>query len=289
MTSEYVFVYNELCATASRIEGCAFVGHGRTVSMDYQLVAQDGTCIMLPTVPGRGINIVGDVYKCTPYAVNMIRNAIEQRQYHLECRKGLSSNVFPKMQAKKLVVKLDNRTINAIVYYRSDDARLTGLPMIPSGEWNAKINQPLFGPPRVLPMHDCDFEFECHQCNRVIGHDDAIDVDGNPFCIACASDLDDAVAQAGQVHSDEETDDEDDSELEGDPVFTLNDNKIFVTTDFGESYGPFDTVMEAIGAIQEEMCGVLSDVRTLTVGFRLVRDGLSETAQDELEAGTIPF
>ncbi len=289
MTSEYVFVYDHLRHFAlDNIEGCALVGTGRTVSMDYQLVAQDGTCIMLPTVPGRGLNIVGDVYKCTAFAVSAIRQNIEQKQYGLECRKGLRSNHFPQIQSKKLVVKLDNRTINAIVYYRSDDARLTGLPTIPSGEWNPKTNQPVFGPPRVLPMHDCDFEFECHHCNRVIGHDDAIDVDGNPFCIACASDLDDAVAMTGRVHDDDEGGDEDD-ELSGEPVFTLNDNKIFVTTDFGESYGPFDTIMEAIGSVQEEMGAVLSDVRTLTIGFRLVRDGLSEDAKDELEAGTIPF
>jgi len=184
------------------------------------------------------------------------------------------------MAAKKVVVRLDNRTVHAIVNYRTDDARLSGLPVITTGEWDARLNKPSLTPSKVTRMHDTDFEFECEQCNRVISHDDAIDVDGRAFCPSCATDLEDS----GES---DEHDDEDD--LGDDPSFTLNDNKIFVTTDFGESYGPFDTIMEAIGAVQEEMGAALSDVRTLTIGFRLVRDGLSETAKDELDAGTIPF
>lgn len=54
---------------------------------------------------------------------------------------------------------------------------------------------------------------------------------------------------------------------------------VFVVNELGEFWGPFDDIQSAVKEIAERLDDVFDDPTTLTIGFRMVRQGLS---QDEL-------
>lgn len=260
-TNEYVFIYNELRGLMPHSPDAKFIGTGRLESSDYVLVNQGDTCIL---TAGRaaGPTVTGDLYRITcPNILNMIRRAHEIAQDNTE-RGGKDHALV----AKKMVVKVDKGAYHAIVYYRADVVRLVGLPII--SEWRDSMA-------RQSAFEDA---LECMGCGNLMDPMEATDIDGEAHCLNCAGDF---MGTEGETVDDE-------GESEGDMSFTLGENKIYITTDYGETYGPFDSVLDAIGSI-EDMVTELTDVRTLTVGFRLVRDGLNQDAQDEVEAGTIPF
>ncbi len=69
-----------------------------------------------------------------------------------------------------------------------------------------------------------------------------------------------------------------------DPVgtsFTVGDG-IYITTNFGESYGPFNSIKDALEAIQTMGEHFDTDVNTLNVGIRLIRDGITPNEMDDI-------
>lgn len=279
METEYVFVYCQYSPRPGQRIG-QYIGKGRILTRDFILVNQSKTCVLMPVPMGSGTNIIGEVLKVSGEGLSFIRNQINQRQFELDGRAA-------PVQMKKILVMVDNRAIHAIVYYRTDDARLAGLPIVTSGEWDVRNGRP-------MPGHDPGFrrgkvmeEFTCYRCSREIPADEAIDIKGEPWCIGCSSTSSDADLNGDSAFA-EDNDDEGEPEYSGDISFTLGENKIYITTDYGEMYGPFDSIMEAIEGLSD-LANELEDVSCVTVGFRLTRDGIGEDAQDELDARTVPF
>lgn len=284
-----VFVYGTL-KSGGRLNqvmircGASCVGAARILSKDY-IMRNLGTYPALQQVePGSGNYIIGELWLVPTDAIRVLDEVEGCPNFY---------------QRADVTVWSGETPLKAIAYHvpfkGGDRSWLVQCPVIQSGEWDQFGNCPAMNngnPTRPDPVYsnscntddymtddvdDCSecgywlIDGQCTQCGY-------IRADDVPFDVIDSEDCDD---------SNEESEGDDETTSLSAADFTV-ENGVFITSEWGDMYGPYDSIKEALANIGEVAEEFGEDLRCFTIGFRIYRSDLTNEELIDLDEATQP-
>lgn len=231
--------------------GAEKVGVGRLLNKAWVMRDLGSYPALQPVEDGSGTYILGEVYLIPT-----------SKLAALDLVEGYPDGY----DRKSTTVWVGDQSVSATVYFMEEGDNyhkswITRYPIIQSGEWNARENMPAdYDGNNPRPRGATE---DCTECGywMVAGE-----------CAQCG-------AVKTEHYDDTYAPYEDDEPRYMGSDFTV-EGGFYVHTEYGEAWGPFDSLDEALSNLGEIATTISDevgeDVRSVTIGFRVVRNNLTE-------------
>ena len=268
-SQKYVFVYGTLkrgfpLNNHMAVNDSRFIGPATVVNNIFIMRDLGAFPALQLTDAGEGDIIYGELWTASE---GLIRHLDQVESYPTFYDRDEIEVVVGDKEYLAYTYFIDPKVENEV----RDNSYILMCDVIPSGHWGSEIvpNENDMTPYTsdtptediILPdlLDDEEYHYESRFVDAEYDDDD--------------DDYDDDVS----YHSDDPT-----------PSFTVDAN-IYVTTEWGHSYGPFNDLTEAIDSLQSNAeLANNGDVNCMTIGFRMIRDDLSEAQLQTIQNFTIP-
>jgi gamma-glutamylcyclotransferase (GGCT)/AIG2-like uncharacterized protein YtfP len=258
-TDKLVFVYGTL-KTGGRLNyklvetGATLVGPARILSKDHVMRSLGGFPALQKVATGSGTYIQGELWVVSTDGIRVLDMVEGYPHFYSRTDVTVWTDGEGGQSFKALAYHIQFNHDNPRTHF------IMQAPVIDSGEWDAIRNK---------PVGEADDDSDCPECGYYKQPTDD--------CANCGS--------TEGVDTEVPWSDDDDESVFHDTDFTV-DQGIYITSEWGESYGPYESVADACRHVAVVANEIGADCRTLTVGLRVINRNMNQEQVDDLYRDT---